>query len=1042
MKLSELREAVKSGEYIAPPTLEEKKLLEDNSQFLSYQVAKHDAAEAKKQRKNLNAVAHIMATEAAGEKPKLEFASNIDPTKIIDRDWSAEPEGNKFVKMFTDNIEANGIRLSTPSMEKQWENNVTENAKALNDNEWKEYELKYRNALNEAKAKLGLESLPQEIANSFNEVIVNNSPQRNDNEYIRQEKLSNIHNYGLTLSAFRKSDFTSTSNKGKYTNSSKIEWDVLRTAHGIINGVEKPTGENHKYTLMNDDEKAVFNYYIGSGDYASAKKYLDTINSTLKSRLSQTVSKQWAQEGVKGDLKELGTAIVGGAETGIMDMTRSAIGIADAFGIKNGQESFSSLIAPTYQEQLASAVLAESKNSNHWFFNDVLLAVNSGIRQIPSMLISVSGGAFLGYLMQGVGSATTEAMRNNTNSAADVFYAVYEAAMEYATDLLLKGATAQLMGEGANLITKKLLSGVSKVVKNPKIAKMLSKGVILLGTGGSEWAEESIQALAEPAARAIIYNEKMDYNDETIKNALEAGFVGFLSGLMLGIPSVNSIYNQTQIELVGQNYIDSGNLAKLVKWAEDFGATDTPQYDNVKEAMLNNKPVDAGDVGGLLIHTNKTFNQFSPSDIAAFIKNTVKTSTPKDIADVMFNGNVEAAQKFIDKYSGMSVSEIAATAAQTPEAELPSVILGTAQNYDEVEAARKEIADNENKSRTEDIAKIKSAVQSRLVELGEKGNIEVLSSAITKVLAGEQLTKSEQRIISESRFGQRVLNEATAENVESGEYSSGWAEKIGTERINSRAYNLGVEGVDSAAVNGYNNTDENGRVGGKVNGSENAELLAGGKVSAVSGGGDSLREQSPNTAIIRGELGALSGNQGADVGILAAGTSGWISGSDRQPATKVGGGLDENFLRGVRGVALKDTDTIGRLLSPELKERLKDTVFKDEEGRILSFFHWTPNSFETFKYGDGAFHFGTLPTAISVKGQSDAKVQGNFKEVYINSKNPLVVYDNGSFSPSVISQQLVRYGLMSKEDVKTLSEMQGFYSNDINSEACQYMLEY
>ena len=218
--------------------------------------------------------------------------------------------------------------------------------------------------------------------------------------------------------------------------------------------------------------------------------------------------------------------------------------------------------------------------------------------------------------------------------------------------------------------------------------------------------------------------------------------------------------------------------------------------------------------------------------------------------------------------------------------------------------------------------------------------------------------------------------------------------------------------------------------------------MAGRQVSTAGRSANSLREQSANTGILRRQLGALSSNQGFVDRRLAAGTSSWISETDRQPAQKVGGGLDENFLGSLQRVKLSDTDTIGRKLSAELQEQLKNTVFKTEDGKIISFFHWTPSQFEVFKYGDGAFHFGTLPAAVAIKEKSDGKQQGYFKEVYINSKNPLVVYDNGSFSPSIISGQLVEYGLMSTEERKEMSAMNGFYSDDCNSEACKFLHNY
>jgi predicted nucleotidyltransferase len=88
-----------------------------------------------------------------------------------------------------------------------------------------------------------------------------------------------------------------------------------------------------------------------------------------------------------------------------------------------------------------------------------------------------------------------------------------------------------------------------------------------------------------------------------------------------------------------------------------------------------------------------------------------------------------------------------------------------------------------------DKAKIKSAIETRLTELGEKRDIGKLSEALTKKLIGESLTLSEKALIKNSTFGKRIINEANPDNIEAGTYASGWAENIGTRALNPQAYN-------------------------------------------------------------------------------------------------------------------------------------------------------------------------------------------------------------------------------------------------------------
>ena len=112
---------------------------------------------------------------------------------------------------------------------------------------------------------------------------------------------------------------------------------------------------------------------------------------------------------------------------------------------------------------------------------------------------------------------------------------------------------------------------------------------------------------------------------------------------------------------------------------------------------------------------------------------------------------------------------------------------------------------NENALVSQDKSKMKSAVEARLTELGETGDIGKLADVIVKAQSGETLTRSESKVLTESKYGRRVSTEMNPQMIESGEYTSKWAEKIGTERINAEAYSRGLydlaEEVASVAPN-------------------------------------------------------------------------------------------------------------------------------------------------------------------------------------------------------------------------------------------------
>ena len=98
------------------------------------------------------------------------------------------------------------------------------------------------------------------------------------------------------------------------------------------------------------------------------------------------------------------------------------------------------------------------------------------------------------------------------------------------------------------------------------------------------------------------------------------------------------------------------------------------------------------------------------------------------------------------------------------------------------------INQNEADMQTNDRATIQAAAAEQLTKYGESGDVEALASAITKLTAGENLSRYERALIDNSEYGQRVANELAPENIDSGEYNTGWAETLGTDRINAEAY--------------------------------------------------------------------------------------------------------------------------------------------------------------------------------------------------------------------------------------------------------------
>jgi hypothetical protein len=117
------------------------------------------------------------------------------------------------------------------------------------------------------------------------------------------------------------------------------------------------------------------------------------------------------------------------------------------------------------------------------------------------------------------------------------------------------------------------------------------------------------------------------------------------------------------------------------------------------------------------------------------------------------------------------------------------------------------VESNESTVRGQDTDLIQKATISRLTELGESGDVETLASTLTKQASGGKLNKADQQTISNSKYGQRVSNELNVDNIRSGEYSSAWAEKIGTNKLNAEEYGRLLEEAQATEESGADVVD-------------------------------------------------------------------------------------------------------------------------------------------------------------------------------------------------------------------------------------------
>ena len=139
------------------------------------------------------------------------------------------------------------------------------------------------------------------------------------------------------------------------------------------------------------------------------------------------------------------------------------------------------------------------------------------------------------------------------------------------------------------------------------------------------------------------------------------------------------------------------------------------------------------------------------------------------------------------------------------------------------------LAANQEQITTNDIKKIQNAAQDRLTSLGQTENVEKIAELATKWATGQELTRAEKKTLANSTYGSRVANELLPSNIMSGDYSTEWAEGIGTKQVNATAYNKKqiqsileqMANLDDPAT--YKSLEERVNAENKLNVSENGK---------------------------------------------------------------------------------------------------------------------------------------------------------------------------------------------------------------------------
>ena len=99
------------------------------------------------------------------------------------------------------------------------------------------------------------------------------------------------------------------------------------------------------------------------------------------------------------------------------------------------------------------------------------------------------------------------------------------------------------------------------------------------------------------------------------------------------------------------------------------------------------------------------------------------------------------------------------------------------------------LAANQEQITPKDMKKIQQAAEKRLTELGQTKDVSKLAELAARYATGQKLSKNEKHFLASSKYGSRVYNELLPKHIASGDYTTDWAEEIGTREVNRAAYN-------------------------------------------------------------------------------------------------------------------------------------------------------------------------------------------------------------------------------------------------------------
>ncbi|MBR6743848.1 MAG: class I SAM-dependent methyltransferase, partial [Clostridia bacterium] len=289
---------------------------------------------------------------------------------------------------------------------------------------------------------------------------------------------------------------------------------------------------------MTDDEKRIYNYYVGKGDAAKAGEYLDYMTDVLRQRAGGRISDQ-----VDDTVWETLTSFVAGTESGIKGIGHFVSGVV------GGKED----LGPSAL-QYAHGTSSENNKGAWKVTNDLLYTTGNMTPSLTAGAFATAiGGPGAGKI---VGSAVT-GLSSSGNAYAQMIEKGYGADQARKYGILTGSAEAGL---------SYLISGISKL-GGKLTGKAIEKAIEKIDSGiarffvdftinsASEAVEGGAQSVLEPLFKMLATGENfegVDWSEVAYSSLLGSLSAGLLEGVPNGVRDIHQNYRTS---------VDAGGLS-------------------------------------------------------------------------------------------------------------------------------------------------------------------------------------------------------------------------------------------------------------------------------------------------------------------------------------------------------------------------------------------------------------------------------------------------------------------------------------------------